>query len=168
VSAAPLPGDGSPVVFDAGTEADTQNFAGRFASILRAGDVVALDGPLGAGKTRFVQGIAAALGCDRSFVNSPTFGLVQVYEGRLPVVHIDAYRLRDEDEFEELGGTELLDPAGVTLIEWADRISAALPRERWQVLAEHVSETSRRYTATSSHRDRDVREQTLRNATRDL
>jgi tRNA threonylcarbamoyladenosine biosynthesis protein TsaE len=90
-------------------------------------------------------------------VNSPTFGLVQIYTGRMPVVHIDAYRLKDEDEFEELGGRELFDPKGVTLIEWAERIAGSLPRERWQVRAEHVSETSRRYTVTSTHRDREDR-----------
>jgi tRNA threonylcarbamoyladenosine biosynthesis protein TsaE len=161
VSTAPLPAGRLPVVFDAASEADTQRFSEMFASILRPGDVVALDGSLGAGKTRFVQGVAAALGCDNAFVNSPTFGLVQIYEGRLPVVHIDAYRLRDEDEFEELGGRELFDPHGVTLIEWAERIAGSLPRERWQIRAEHVSETSRRYTVTSTHRNREERVATL-------
>jgi tRNA threonylcarbamoyladenosine biosynthesis protein TsaE len=154
VTTAPVPEGGSPVVVDAATEAETQKFARRFASMLRPGDVVSLDGPLGSGKTRFVQGVASALRCENAFVNSPTFGLVQIYEGRMPVVHIDAYRLKDEDEFEELGGRELFDPEGVTLIEWADRIAGSLPKERWQVRAEHISETSRRYTVTSTHRDR--------------
>lgn len=161
MSAAPLPAGPSPVVFEAATEAETQQFARRFASQLRPGDVVTLDGPLGAGKTRFVQGVAAALGCENAFVNSPTFGLVQIYAGRMPVVHIDAYRLKDEDEFEELGGRELFDPQGVTLIEWADRIAGSLPKERWQVRAEHASETSRRYTVSSTHGDDEARVATL-------
>ncbi|MBX3441295.1 MAG: tRNA (adenosine(37)-N6)-threonylcarbamoyltransferase complex ATPase subunit type 1 TsaE [Planctomyces sp.] len=133
------------VEFLSGSEAETDRFAAALAPLLRPGDVVALDGDLGAGKTRLVRALAAALGCDAAQVSSPTFGLVQHYAGPLPLVHIDAYRLRDCDEFEELGGRELFEADAVTLIEWADRIAPSLPTKRWTIAAEHVGPTSRRY-----------------------
>lgn len=114
-------------------EAATRGYADRLARILRPGDVIALNGPLGAGKTRFVQGLATALGCEHEFVASPTFVLVHEYVGRLPLYHVDAYRLRDADEFRELGGDELANSGGVLCVEWADRIAEALPGDSLRI-----------------------------------
>ena len=149
----PSPTPSSPLVFESVSEEDTEQLATAFAAIVRSGDVVALDGPLGAGKTRFVRGLAAALGSVKAFVGSPTFGLVQHYDGELPIVHIDAYRLKDTDEFERMGGRELFEPEAVTLVEWSDRIAGSLPADRWEIRAEHVSEASRRYCIDSTHSD---------------
>src|SRR5688500_870189 len=88
------------------SEADTERLGRRLGELLPAGAVVALDGPLGAGKTRLVQGLAAARGHDPLAVVSPTFTLVQEYRGERPVYHFDVYRLRDDDEFLNLGPDE--------------------------------------------------------------
>jgi tRNA threonylcarbamoyladenosine biosynthesis protein TsaE len=144
---------GQPTVFLSTSEAETDRLAAAFAGLLERGDVVAFEGTLGAGKTWLVRGLATALHADRSFVSSPTFGLVQQYEGDLPLIHIDAYRLSDAVEFERMGGAELFDPEGITLIEWSERIAASLPRERWTVSARHAGETSREYAIRSTHRD---------------
>ena len=125
----------------------TETLGRQFAARLRAGDCVALIGPLGAGKTALVRGIAAGLGvADRRAVSSPTFVLVQEYAGRVPVYHVDLYRLGNPAaihadgaplegaaaELTALGLDEML-ASGVVLIEWADRAAGALPRPRWQI-----------------------------------
>lgn len=116
------------------SEADTDRIGAELAAALKPGTVVALIGPLGAGKTRLVQAIAAALGVPRDAVTSPTFVLVNEYrQGRLPIFHFDAYRLKDLDEFLELGPEEYFDANGLTFIEWADRVAEALPRERVEI-----------------------------------
>jgi tRNA threonylcarbamoyladenosine biosynthesis protein TsaE len=97
------------------------------ASLLRRGDVLALCGDLGAGKTHFVKGLAAALGTDAA-VTSPTFTLIHEYPGgRLPLYHFDFYRLNDEDEALKIGLDEYLDGDGVCVIEWADKFKKLLP-----------------------------------------
>jgi tRNA threonylcarbamoyladenosine biosynthesis protein TsaE len=159
----PEPGE-SAVVFLSTGEAETDRLAALFAGVLERGDVVAFEGTLGAGKTRLVRGLASALHADRSFVSSPTFGLVQQYDGDMPLVHIDAYRLNDAAEFERMGGAELFDPEGITLIEWSERIAGSLPRERWVVAARHAGETSREYAIRSTHRDGRTRVGRLRAA----
>ena len=116
--------------YEADDEAATAALGAALADALPAGSTVALCGTLGAGKTRLVQAIAAAAGVDRRSVVSPTFVLIQEYAGRVPVYHIDAYRLRDEDEFRQLGPEEYFEGRGLVLIEWADRVRAALPAER--------------------------------------
>jgi tRNA threonylcarbamoyladenosine biosynthesis protein TsaE len=107
---------------------DTDELGAQIAKVLEAGEVVALVGTLGAGKTRLVQAIAAAVGNDPAGVTSPTFVLVNEYTaGRLPIYHFDVYRLKDDDEFLELGAEEYFDRSGVTLIEWGDRVEHLLP-----------------------------------------
>ena len=95
--------------------------------------MVALSGPLGAGKTRLVQAIAAACGVDRREVVSPTFVLVHEYRGRQPIYHVDAYRLRDDDEFLQLGVDESFGPPNLVFIEWAERVADCLPEERLEI-----------------------------------
>jgi tRNA threonylcarbamoyladenosine biosynthesis protein TsaE len=114
-------------------------------NLLPTGRVVALDGPLGAGKTRLVRAIAAALGVDPAQVTSPTFVLVNEYHGHLPIYHFDAYRLRDDDEFLELGPDEYFEGQGLSLVEWAGRVKRCLPAERLEIQIEVTGPTSRRF-----------------------
>ena len=112
--------------------AETFAHGRALAATLRAGDVLALDGDLGAGKTHFVKGIAAGLGCEGD-VTSPTFTLVHEYTGgRLPLFHFDFYRLDSEDETLRIGLDDYLGGGGVLVIEWAGKFPALLPRgTRW-------------------------------------
>ncbi|MBT5020530.1 tRNA (adenosine(37)-N6)-threonylcarbamoyltransferase complex ATPase subunit type 1 TsaE [Planctomicrobium sp.] len=123
---------------------ETQLFGVQLAEVLRIGDVIALIGDLGAGKTHLTQAIAKQLGVDPEEVNSPTFVLIQEYDGDVPVCHIDAYRLNDTDEFLELGADELLGADNICLIEWADRVADVLPKRLIRIEIETIGETSRR------------------------
>ncbi|REJ73931.1 MAG: tRNA (adenosine(37)-N6)-threonylcarbamoyltransferase complex ATPase subunit type 1 TsaE [Planctomycetota bacterium] len=138
------------LTFRAADQSATARFGGILADALKPGDVVSLNGPLGAGKTRLVQVVAAALGCRRQMVNSPTFVLIQEYDGRLPLYHVDAYRLKDSDEFLEIGGEELLESDGVCLIEWADRIADVLPRDLLRIEITPTGETEREFKITAA------------------
>ena len=109
-------------IYDSADESATAALGAALAGVLPAGTTVALCGPLGAGKTRLVQAIAEAAGVDRQDVTSPTFVLIQEYHGRRAIYHIDAYRVRDEDEFESLGVDEYFEGDGLVLVEWADRV----------------------------------------------
>jgi tRNA threonylcarbamoyladenosine biosynthesis protein TsaE len=111
---------------------ETRQCAGAFAGRLEPGDVVALHGELGTGKTCFVQGVAAAIGVTEP-VTSPTFTLVNEYAGRLPVYHMDLYRLSGPEEALQLGMEEYMGGNGITLIEWADRAAELIPNRAWHV-----------------------------------
>ena len=131
--------------FSSCNEADTERLGGALAHALGPGDVIALHGQLGAGKTRLVQAVARALGCVNQLVNSPTFILIQEYDGRLPVYHVDAYRLKDSDEFMEIGGEEILAGDGVCLIEWAEKVGEALPADHVAVSISLTGERTRSF-----------------------
>jgi len=135
----------SEQVFDSASEQDTDRIGAELAARLPIGAVVALNGTLGAGKTRLVQAIAAACGVPREEVVSPTFVLCQHYEGTRTINHLDAYRLKDESEFRALGADELF-AADLTIIEWADKIAAALPQDHVQIDIEVTGPTARRFT----------------------
>lgn len=108
---------------------DTERFGKEFADSLKPGQVVALIGPLGAGKTTLTKAIAKGLGVTE-ILSSPTFTIVCEYEtGRLPLYHFDVYRVHDEDELFEMGFEEYFHKGGVCLIEWADLIPDLLPKD---------------------------------------
>jgi tRNA threonylcarbamoyladenosine biosynthesis protein TsaE len=111
---------------------DTFEHGRALGAMLRGGEVLALDGELGAGKTQFVKGLAAGLGCPGD-VTSPTFTLVHEYTGgRLPLFHFDFYRLEKEDEVLQVGLDDYLGEGGVVAIEWAEKFPALLPAgTRW-------------------------------------
>jgi len=108
------------------------------------GDVFALTGALGAGKTLLTRGIAAGTGGDPGQVTSPTFALVHEYAGRIPLYHLDAYRLSNARELEELGTAEMFCGDHVCVVEWADRAVAALPNDRIDVVLAHTGHFTER------------------------
>lgn len=134
------------VVIPLDSEAETTAFGQRLATHLQPGDVVALIGPLGAGKTRLVKAIAAALGVPDEIVNSPTFMLIQEYAGRIPIRHCDVYRLKSPAEFPELGLDDLFAGDGIALIEWADKVIDDLPVNRLEIRLEPIGLTQRMAT----------------------
>jgi tRNA threonylcarbamoyladenosine biosynthesis protein TsaE len=112
------------------TSADhTRALAAAIGAVLDAGDVVVLIGEMGAGKTTFVQGLARGLGVE-DVVTSPTFTIVHEYDGRLPLVHVDVYRLLRVQELHDLGLEDYLESGRVVVVEWGDVVDRALPPER--------------------------------------
>jgi tRNA threonylcarbamoyladenosine biosynthesis protein TsaE len=136
-------------IYESADELATAALGAALADVLPDGTTVALCGTLGAGKTRLVQAIAAAAGVDRRDVLSPTFVLMQEHHGRRTICHIDAYRLRDEDEFAALGPEEYFDGEGLVLVEWADRVEGCLPPCRVEVRIEVTGPQSRRFEVVS-------------------
>ena len=115
--------------FESNSPEETLQIGERLAADARPGDVFALSGDLGVGKTVFTKGFAKGLGISEP-VSSPTFTILQIYEeGRLPLYHFDVYRIEEPEEMEEIGLDEYLDGNGVCLIEWAGRIAELLPRD---------------------------------------
>ena len=116
--------------FNSGSPEQTEQFASRLSACLNAGDVITLDGDLGAGKTCFTRGLVRGLG-STDHVSSPTFTIVNEYEGgRLAVFHFDTYRLGGSDDFLASGLDEYFYRGGVSVIEWSNIISDVLPKER--------------------------------------
>lgn len=111
---------------------ETYEFAKEFAKKLFPGEILCMYGDLGAGKTLFAQGIAAGLGIT-DHVNSPTFTIVNEYEGRIPLYHFDVYRISDPDEMYEAGFDDYINGEGVCLIEWAELIEDIIPTPRKKI-----------------------------------
>ncbi|MBO8128791.1 MAG: tRNA (adenosine(37)-N6)-threonylcarbamoyltransferase complex ATPase subunit type 1 TsaE [Peptococcaceae bacterium] len=121
---------------------ETRAIGEWLGKLLRPGDIICLYGGLGAGKTAFAQGVARGLGITGR-VTSPTFTLINEYQGRLPLYHFDAYRLEGADDFALLGYEEYFYDEGVALVEWADRVAEALPPERLDIRIERTGESMR-------------------------
>lgn len=117
---------------------DTKKLGAKIAILLKKGDVLALVGELGSGKTTFTKGIAKGLGVAHSkYVNSPSFVIVNEYKGRLPLYHMDLYRLDRLSQIETIGYEEYLWSGGVCVIEWADKIKKLLPGEYIEIELRH-------------------------------
>jgi tRNA threonylcarbamoyladenosine biosynthesis protein TsaE len=143
---------GEIVVFESGSPEQTARLGALLGELLQPGDVVALAGDLGAGKTALAKGIAAGLGVPAGETRSPTFILAARHEGgRIPLVHVDAYRLEGPAALVALGLDEILDPAAAAVIEWASRVQAALPADRLEVRLEHAGPRSRRIAFEAGH-----------------
>lgn len=123
---------------------ETESFGNAIGQLLRGGEVLALIGELGAGKTALVRGIVAGLGAPAASVTSPTFLLVHEYQGRLPIIHIDLYRLQKLEETESIGLSDYLADDVAVAIEWADRFPQLLPDDRLEVRLAHRTRTTRR------------------------
>jgi tRNA threonylcarbamoyladenosine biosynthesis protein TsaE len=109
----------------------------KLGSLLQHGDVVALVGELGAGKTQLIRGACEGAAVPMEVVSSPSFAIVATYRGRIPVHHADLYRIADEDELYGTGFGDLVGAEGALLVEWADRIPSALPAERLTLTLSH-------------------------------
>ncbi len=108
---------------------ETRNAGALIGKLLRAGDVIALEGDLGSGKTTLTQGIALGMGV-RQYVNSPTYAIIHEYEGAIPLFHCDPYRLESADALALIGFEEYFERSGVVIVEWANLVSELLPDER--------------------------------------
>jgi len=122
----------------------TQAFGVLLGKIAESADIITLDGPLGAGKTALTQAIGRGLGIDpKIYITSPTFSLLQEYQGRLPLYHMDLYRLSGEEDIENLGFSEYFYGDGLTVIEWPERLGSLMPAERLHIHLMITGETSR-------------------------
>ncbi len=131
---------------------ETVKFGQKFGSQLKGGEVIALYGNLGSGKTHLIKGIVAGLGAEDAAnnVTSPTFVLVNEYSGRLDIYHLDAYRLDSIAQFEQIGFDDYCHPGSVVLIEWADKVEQALAGINYiKIELSHLGPTARRIRITN-------------------
>mgnify|MGYP005607348039 FL=1 len=129
------------IIFKTHSPEETARIAYQIGEAVTQGTVITLEGDLGAGKTTFTKGLAKGLGIERN-VNSPTFTIIKEYKGRLPLYHMDVYRV--EDAFEDLGFDEYFEGQGVTVVEWAHLIEDQLPSELLSIQILYVGENERK------------------------
>lgn len=134
--------------FESHSAQQTEQFGQAIAKAVQPGQVIALYGDLGSGKTALTRAICSALGIDSDVVNSPTFVLMQLYQSEdFQVAHFDTYRLADADEFLAVGGEDyLLSNEYICLVEWAERIEELLPHDRIDIFITQTAETSREFS----------------------
>ncbi len=123
---------------------ETIKLGALLGRLLKPGDIIALSGELGSGKTTLTKGIAKGMGVkDSKYVNSPSFVIVKEHKGRIPLYHFDVYRLDDPSDLDTVGYKEYFYGKGVTVIEWADKIPQLLPEDRLEINLSVKSETKR-------------------------
>ncbi len=122
---------------------ETITRAADFSKKLKVGDIILLDGDLGAGKTTFVKGLAQGLKANLKEVVSPTFVLMNIYNGRIPIYHFDLYRLEKPEEIASLNIDEYLQGDGVAVIEWPKRLGEAMPQDAYWIEFKHKDENTR-------------------------
>ncbi|MCL2761208.1 MAG: tRNA (adenosine(37)-N6)-threonylcarbamoyltransferase complex ATPase subunit type 1 TsaE [Desulfuromonadales bacterium] len=123
---------------------ETQSIGAALAAFLTPGDFIALKGDLGAGKTEFAKGVARGLDVDPSIlVTSPTYTLLNIYKGRIPMYHFDLYRLAGDNDVVDLGFNEYFSGDGVSIVEWSERLNAELPQNRVEITFLWQAENSR-------------------------
>lgn len=130
--------------FESSSVEETVKAGYELGKQLKPGDVVCLEGDLGAGKTHFVKGVACFFGIAPESVSSPTYTLIHEYSGELPIYHFDCYRLKSEQEALEIGAEEYFYGEGVCLVEWPDIIRSLIPEEAIRVNILHLSDSKRR------------------------
>ena len=122
----------------------TEQFGCSLGQLLLPGDFISLHGELGAGKTRLAGGIARGLGVDPALpVTSPTYTLLNIYQGRIPLYHFDLYRLHGDDDVLDLGFSDYFSGNGVSLVEWSERLHAELPAVRLEIFMKYMDENVR-------------------------
>ena len=131
----------------------TGSFGKKLGKILKKGDIVCLNGDLGAGKTTLTKSIGLGLGVEE-YITSPTFTLINEYRGNLPVYHFDVYRLENVEEIDDLGFDEYFYGQGVSIIEWAERIDDFLPKEKIVLDIERGSDENKRIITISGRGQR--------------
>ncbi len=132
------------MVFQTKSPSETIRIGKEIGGLLLPGDVVALAGELGTGKTQFIKGLAEGVGVGKStYISSPSFTLINEYPGKIPFYHIDLFRLTSEKEAEGLGLEEYFQGNGITAIEWADKIPSLLPSELLWVHLHYVGKHTR-------------------------
>ncbi|UCD85074.1 MAG: tRNA (adenosine(37)-N6)-threonylcarbamoyltransferase complex ATPase subunit type 1 TsaE [Deltaproteobacteria bacterium] len=132
------------LILRSGSEEETINCGRTIGNLLDRGDVIALIGELGAGKTYLTKGVALGLGAkDIKEITSPTFTIINEYSGRLPIFHLDFFRLNEEFEVEDLGYEEFFYGPGVSIIEWAEKFPQILPKEYLEVKISILGESKR-------------------------
>lgn len=131
------------VLITSGSEEQTQLCAKRFAAQLKPGDIVFLQGDLGAGKTTFVKGLVQGFKLQARQVNSPTFVIMNYYKGKLPIYHFDLYRLENPKEVDTLDFDDYFYGKGISLIEWPERLGEHAPKQYYLVEFKHKSEQER-------------------------
>lgn len=135
------------IVIITNSSEETKKLGGEIGALLKAGDIIGLFGNLGAGKTCLTQGIVRGLKADESeYVTSPTYTIINEYQGYLPIYHIDLYRLNNSNEIYDLGYEEYLFGSGVTIIEWAEKMSDLLPEEYLKIELSTLGENKRKIT----------------------
>lgn len=131
-------------IFKSSSEEITMKYGERLAKFLRPGDIVCLQGDLGAGKTTFVKGIANGLKIDNTEVHSPTFTLMNIYQGKVPLYHFDCYRLEENIQLGLAGYEEFLYGRGISVVEWPDRLYHLMPKNYIEITLKHVSLSERK------------------------
>lgn len=123
---------------------ETFRIGARIGSELNSGDVIGLIGELGAGKTYLIKGIAKGAGCQNAnIVTSPTFTFIHIYAGKVPIYHVDFYRVKDYKELKDIGAEDVIYGDGIALVEWADRAIEALPADRLMIRLKHAGDDVR-------------------------
>ena len=133
----------SSLIIEVESPEEMDRLGAALAEIAAPGAVIGLVGPLGSGKTRLTRALAVGLGADERAVSSPTFTLIQEYDGRIPISHFDTYRLPSVRAFEDLGPWDYLGGEGICVIEWSDRVASILPANTWTITITPTGETRR-------------------------
>ena len=139
---------GQTIHFTSHDPKETIDFGSRLAKIIQPKDIFCLSGDLGSGKTTLVKGLTKGLKVKSAYVNSPTFVLMNIYEGKLPVYHFDLYRVEGK-ELLNIGYEEYFYGNGVSVIEWAERLGKQMPKEFFQIQLEHAGENERKIILTA-------------------
>ncbi len=141
------------LTFETKSAEETQLLGQKIGSLLTGGEIIAMQGTLAAGKTTMTKGIALALGVTDT-ITSPTFCLVCEYSGRLPLYHLDVYRLSGAEDFFDLGAQEFMYSNGVTIIEWSEKIMSELPESTIIIKIEPIEDSARKITIENWQHER--------------